>query len=258
MNQPRSTMKPDAIDSLARELAGAPLTIVHAEAEHIARAASGEPGASIPLLPPFHVSEGDASLVRPEDIASELGAMFADGDTDLLAEAMRDGLVVIGVVEKEGRGKVSLHIDACCVPEKLLARMPYAHTVRVGRGANPVAEINALDEAQVTVASEMLDDVGLEKILRGAASKSGEFAGASWQPPKNRKDLAGVDPTYAWSKRLGDGVGIEAVLFSEYEEMVMLLRTARLVPADGVLDAADDEDPIPAPPQRPRGLYAVP
>jgi hypothetical protein len=54
----------------------------------------------------------------------------------------------------------------------------------------------------------------------------------SWRAPKDRKDLTGVDPTYAWSKRLDGGIGIEAVLFSEYEEMVMLLRPAMLVAAE--------------------------
>lgn len=221
----------NALDSLAKDLAGAPLTIVLAESEAIARAVSMGEGASIPLLPPFHVSDDDCYLVLPEDIGSELVGMFEDGDLDLLGEAMRDGLVVVGVVEKEGRGKVALHVETCVSPEALLARMPFAHRQEVGRGHDPITELNELDEARVTVASELIDEAGLEKMLRGCSHK-GEYAGVSWRAPKDRKDLAGVDPTYAWSKRTEGGIGIEAVLFSEYEEMVMLLRPAMLVAAE--------------------------
>jgi hypothetical protein len=221
----------NALDSLAKDLAGAPLTLVLAEPDAIARAASMGEGASIPLLPPFHVSDDDCYLVLPEDIGSEIIEMFADGDIDLLAEAMRDGLIVVGVVEKEGRGKVALHVDACASPETLLARMPFAHRTEIGRGRDPITELNDMDEAKVTVASELIDEAGLEKMLRACAGK-GEHAGVSWRAPKDRKDLTGVDPTYAWSKRLDGGIGIEAVLFSEYEEMVMLLRPAMLVAAE--------------------------
>ena len=42
-------------------------------------------------------------------------------------------------------------------------------------------------------------------------------------------DMAGVDPTYAWSRRLSDGrIGIEAALFCEYEEHVVVLRPAAI------------------------------
>ena len=232
-----------ALSKLATDLAGVPLTIVLAEGEAIARAASLGEGASIPLLPPFHVSDDDVYLVLPEDIGSELAEMFADGDCDLLGEAMRDGLVVIGSVEKEGRGKVALVVETCASPERLFEHMPYAHRTEIGRGADPIAELNDLDEAHVTDASEMIDEAGFERMLRGAASTKGEHAGVSWRAPKDRKDLTGVDPTYAWSKRLDGGVGIEAVLFSEYEELVMLLRPAMLVAAEL--------------PVRPRGLHAV-
>lgn len=235
-------MKTDAIEMLAKDLAGAPLTIVLAESEAIARAASLGEGASIPLLPPFHVSDDDCYLVLPEDIGGELAEMFKDGDLDLLGEAMRDGLVVVGVVEKEGRGKVSLHVEACASPETLLARMPFAHRTEVGRGHDPITELNELDEAHVTVASELIDEAGLEKMLR-ACSDKGEHAGVSWRAPKDRKDLTGVDPTYAWSKRMDGGIGIEAVLFSEYEELVLLLRPAMLVAAEA--------------PTRARSLHAV-
>jgi hypothetical protein len=59
--------------------------------------------------------------------------------------------------------------------------------------------------------------------------RSSEQAGASWRPPTDRKDMAGVDPTYAWSRRLPDGrIGVEAALFCEYEEHVCVLRPAAL------------------------------
>jgi hypothetical protein len=62
---------------------------------------------------------------------------------------------------------------------------------------------------------------------------SDEWAGISWRVPKDRKDLAGVDPTYAWSRRLSGGrVGIEAALFVEYEELVVVLRPAILRPTE--------------------------
>lgn len=235
-------MKTDAMDTLAKDLAGAPLTIVLAEGDAIARAKELGEGASIALLPPFHVSDDDCYLVLPEDIGSEIVEMFKDGDIDLLGEAMRDGLIVVGVVEKEGRGKVSLHVELCASPESLLERMPFANRTEVGRGKDPISALNDLEDAKVTVASELIDEAGLEKMLR-ACSDKGEHAGVSWRAPKDRKDLTGVDPTYAWSKRLDDGIGIEAVLFSEYEELVMLLRPAMLVAAMA--------------PTRPRGLHAV-
>jgi hypothetical protein len=115
--------------------------------------------------------------------------------------------------------------------------MPYAHRTEVGSGADPVVALNALDEARVTVASELIDETGLERMLRGAASVKGEHAGVSWRAPKDRKDLAGVDPTYAWCKRIDGAVGIEAVLFSEYEELVMLLRPAMLTLAEAPIRA---------------------
>lgn len=214
--------------TLAQEVSGLPLSIVLADGETLAqvreRLAAGERVESIPLVPPFHVSDDDAYLLLPEDIGVELREMFADGDLDLLADAMREGLFVLGTVEKEGRGKMRLDIDEAQILERLLEAMPYADTVELGRGTDPLAALNSLAQCRNTVASSFVDLNGFQKIVRAA-----EQAGTSWRPPGDRKDMAGVDPTYAWSRRLPDGrIGVEAALFCEYEEHVLVLRPVAL------------------------------
>jgi hypothetical protein len=214
--------------TLAHEVAGLPLSIVFADGELLAaireRLEEGDDVDAIPLSPPFHVSDDDSYLVLPEDIGVELREMFADGDVDLLADAMREGLFVLGTLEKQGRGKMSLAVDEIAIVEKLLRGMPYADTVEVGRGADPIEALNALPQCKNTVASSFVDFAGFQKMARAA-----EHAGPSWRPPSDRKDMAGVDPTYAWSKRLADGrIGVEAALFCEYEELVLVLRPAAL------------------------------
>jgi hypothetical protein len=175
-------------------------------------------------VPPFHVSDDDAYLVLPEDIGVELREMFADGDVDLLADAMREGLFVVGTLEKEGRGKMRLAVDDAEIVERLLAKMPYADTVEIGRGADPIAALNALPQCRNTVASAFVDVAGFQKMVRAS-----EQAGPSWRAPADRKDMAGVDPTFAWTKRLADGrIGVEAALFCEYEELVVVLRPVAL------------------------------
>jgi hypothetical protein len=211
--------------TLAELVTGLPLSVVFADLEAIdAVRAEGE--GSIPLSPPFHVSDEDAYLVLPDDIGLEIVDMFRDGDLDLLEEAMRDGLVVVGTIEKEGRALV-LDVEQCARPADLLRELPYAETVGYGRGADPLPALNALDHVQCTVASRFVDEAGLDAILGKR-----EHAGASWRVPKKDKHLAHVDPTYAWSKHLPDGrVGIECALFGEYEELVAVLRPAALAPA---------------------------
>jgi hypothetical protein len=217
-----------AARSLAAEVSGLPLSIVLAEGETLAaireRIEAGEEIDSIPLVPPFHVSDDDAYLVLPEDIGVELREMFAEGDVDLLGDAMREGLFVIGTLEKEGRGKMRLAVDEAEIVERLLAKMPYADTVEIGRGADPLATLNALPQCKNTVASSFVDMAGFQKIVRAT-----EHAGPSWRAPTDRKDMAGVDPTFAWSRRLPDGrIGVEAALFCEYEEHVIVLRPVAL------------------------------
>jgi hypothetical protein len=213
--------------TLAEMIRGIPLSIVFAEGEHIeALRARGE--GSLPLVAPYHVSDEDAYLVLPEDIGLELVDMFRDGDVDLLEEAMRDGLVVIGTIEKEGRGRIVLSVEQHARPRDVLSELPFAETVGVGRGVDPLPILNELEHVQCTVASGFVDDKGLEAMLRKR-----EYAGISWRVPAKDKHLAHVDPTYAWSKRQPDGrVGIECALFSEYEELVAVLKPAVLAPLD--------------------------
>lgn len=218
---------------LSEIFGGAPLTVVFADGEALAAARDGE-AQRIALDPPFHVSDEDVYLVLPADIGLELVDIFADGDADLLEEAMTEGLVVLGSVEKEGRGKVVLDIEEAMTPRALLnAGLDYASEVKVGGGADPVEALNGLDDVQLTIASRFVDDDGLERMLRRR-----RHIGASWKVPKGADHLKGVDPTYAWSERLPDGrVGVEAALFSEYEELVMVLRPCVIAPSAPALAA---------------------
>lgn len=212
---------------LAEIFGGVPLTVVFADGEALAAAREGVL-TRVQLEPPFHVSDEDVYLVLPADIGLELVDIFADGDRELLGEAIDEGLVVLGSIEREGKGRVVLDVEEAVVARDLLdGGLPYASEVPVGDGADPVETLNALEQAQITVASLLVDDEGLETMLRRE-----QHVGASWRVPKDAPHLEGVDPTYAWSRRLPDGrVGVEAALFLEYEELVMLLRPAVLAPA---------------------------
>jgi hypothetical protein len=213
--------------TVAEMVRGVPLNVVFAESGEIEAIREAREG-SLALLPPFHVSDQDAYLVLPDDIGLEIVDMFRDGDVDLLEEAMRDGLVAIGTIEKQGAGKLALSIERSARPREVLDTLPWAETVRFGRGINPLPALNALDHVQCTVASAFFDDVGLAAVLSAR-----EFAGLSWRVPEKDKHLAHVDPTYVWSKRLPDGrIGVECALFSEYEELVVVLRPVVLAPVE--------------------------
>ena len=214
--------------------AGVPLTVVFADGEAIAAAREGALS-RVPLEPPYHVSDDDVYLLLPADIGLELVDIFADGDAELLAEAFDEGLAVLGSIEREGKGRVVLDVEEAVAVRTLLdERLPYAAEIAVGGDADAVEALNALEHAQVTVASLFVDDEGLEAMLR-----SEEHIGTSWRVPKDAPDLEGVDPTYVWSRRWPDGgVGVEAALFLEYEELVVLLRPAVLAPALGARAAA--------------------
>lgn len=214
---------------LAQALSGLPLSVVFADGEAIREVMERGEG-EIPLVPPYHVSDDDAYLVLPDDIGLELVDMFKDGDLDLLAEAMQDGLVAVGVIERKKsdgakKGTVTLHVEEGVRASELVQKMPFAERIGFGRGVDPVPLLNALPHAKITVASTFVDERGVEQMLRKA-----EWAGIAWRVPKDRKDLTGVDPTYCWTRRDRDGhVGIEMALFVEYEELVAVLRPARLV-----------------------------
>lgn len=212
--------------SILEELVGAPLSVVFAEAEAIERVRRAGEGA-IPLEPPFHVSDEDAYLVLPDDIGTEIVDILRDHDHELLHESLRDGLVVLGCVERRGPGVVELHAEEVITPAEALRQgLPYAADVTVGGDEDPVSVANDMDHVQCTMVSGLLDDEGLEQMLRRP-----EHVGATWRvPPEAADRLVGVEPTYGWSRHLGPGrVGIELALFAEEEELVVLLRPLRLL-----------------------------
>jgi hypothetical protein len=140
--------------------------------------------------------------------------IVADSDHDLLGEALRDGLVVNGFLGRAD-GVMGLNVELVESPLSLLKRMPYAEALELGRGVDPVAALNALPHAQCTVVSKLVDEEGLGRMLG-----DDDYLGKSW----GRSD-GSVDPTFVWSRRTGPSAfGIELALFTEYEELVMLLR----------------------------------
>jgi len=207
--------------------AATPLTVVFAEGDAIARVREG--GATvIPLEPPFHLSDDDAYLVLPDDIGVEIVDILRDGDVELLDEALAEGLLVVGAMVRT-RGTVELHIEEAMRPVDALAQgLPWAAAVEVGAGTDPVRAANELDHVQCTMVSALLDDEGLERMLREES-----FVGASWRVPAHAAGhLACVEPTYAWSRRISTGrVGVELALFVEEEEIVVVLRPVELVAA---------------------------
>lgn len=213
--------------TLAEMIEGVPLSIVFAESESIdALRVRGE--GPLVLAPPFHVSDEDAYLVLPEDIGLEFPLVFRDGDLDLLEEAMRDGLIAIGSIAKESRAKIVLSVEHSARPSELLPTLSFAETVGIGRGIDPLPILNGLPHVQCTIASRFVDEEGLDAML-----EKREYAGVSWRIGKENKHLQHVEPTYAWSKRQPDGrIGVECALFTEYEELVAVLRPAALAPLD--------------------------
>ena len=210
------------------EAASAPMSVVFADAEAIEAVRQRGEG-PIVLSPPFHVSEADAYLVLPDDIGIEIVDIMRDGDIELLHEAMRDGLIVQGTIEQKARGVVELFAEAAVTPADLLTpEGAYGAKVSIGAGTDPLETINQLEHLQCTVVSDLLDDDGLDRVLR-----SNEYVGIGWRAACDKEQLlGGVDPTFVWARKRGPGVvGIEAALFMEYEELVMLIRPVELVAA---------------------------
>lgn len=197
---------------------GTPLTVVFAEMHAIVAIVEDETNA-LPLEPPFHLSDEDAYLVLPDDIGVEIVDILADGDADLLAEAMRDGLVVHGSVERRGDGVRELVVDRWERPADVVEHEgAYAAEVHTARGQEPLLDLAILPHLQCTVVSELFDERGLRDAMA-----SDRFIGTSWSPDRNGK--VGAEPSYVWTRRLANGdVGVELALFCEYEEMVALLR----------------------------------
>jgi hypothetical protein len=217
----------DRTEELHAAFAGVPLTVVFAEGATMEAVRSGATRA-LPLVAPFHVSDEDAYLVLPDDIGMEIVDIVRDGDLALLHESMRDGLLVVGEIARAKAGVVELRAEAWISAADALARgLPYAETISVAAGdpEDLVDRVNELDHLQITMASALLDDDGLESMLRQR-----EWAGTSWRVPEDAPArLRGAEPTYAWSRRLAsDRVGVELALFAEYEEIVVLLRPVLL------------------------------
>jgi hypothetical protein len=199
---------------------GTPLSVVFAEGDAIdavRRVGSG----TLTLSPPYHLSDADRYLVVPDDIGMELCDILRDGDIELLQEAMRDGLLVIGEIARRGRGKVALEVACAASPRAVLApSVAYAATVTVGGADDPVRTANRLPHARVTLLSALVDDEGLDAMLRGE-----QYVGVSWRLPGDAPPDLAVDPTLAWSRRLPDGtVGVELALFQEDDELTVLVR----------------------------------
>jgi hypothetical protein len=229
---PRSTQA-ERLDALV----GLPLTVVFAEDASIA-AVRDQRAVRLDLVPPYHASGEDAYLVLPDDIGNEITDILADGDRELLGEALRDGLIVLGSLERDaderraGTRAVYLGVEGAIVPEEALRDgLPYADVVPLVDAETTLEALNALDHVQLTVCASFLDAEGLGRVLGEA-----EHVGALWTPDHGGQGAAGVgdasvQPCLGWSRHLGDGrVGIELALFGEYEELVAVLRPAMLVP----------------------------
>lgn len=211
-------------EALHTELATVALSVVFASGEQIEKVRQAGSGTLV-LVAPYHVSSQDAYLVLPEDIGTEIVDIMRDGDLDLLHEAMRDGLLAVGAVERVRKGVVALEVERSETPAAALGgAMGYAASVSLGDG-DVLYALNELEHVQCTVSSALVDDEGLDAMLR-----SSEHVGTSWRVPADAPaELRGSEPTYAWSRRLTDGrVGIELALFAEYDEIVALLRPAAI------------------------------
>ncbi|MEM9191101.1 MAG: hypothetical protein AAGF12_18105 [Myxococcota bacterium] len=201
---------------------GVPLSVVFAEGDVVEQARK-RGGGSLQLEPPYHVSDEDSYLVLPLDIGMEVIDILADGDLELLHETMRDGLLVEGYLERQVHG-MQLVAETVATPRSLLqGPFPYAASVSLGAEGDLLATINNLPHLQCTVLSSLMDDEGLDRTLREK-----EYVGPGWQVPAAALKNGGVDPTYVWSRRDNDRVGVELALFQEYEELVALLRPLEL------------------------------
>ncbi|MCS6856244.1 MAG: hypothetical protein N2515_02525 [Deltaproteobacteria bacterium] len=225
---PLETLNLPPAEKWVEQIEGVPLVLLQAEKEELARLRrsieKGQPPSYLPVLPPYHLSDEDAYILLPEDLAVDFRSIFEDGDLDLLKEAMEESVVALGTLERVKRGEMRFVIEEAAKTQEALRQMRYAKVVELDDVSMAVQTLNELPLFHNTVASAFVDEEGLADMLQ-----SSEYLGTSWRPPPERPELAGVDPTFAWTKRLKDGsIGIEAALFCEYEEMALLLRPAIL------------------------------
>ncbi|MCG8554265.1 MAG: hypothetical protein MJD61_03105 [Proteobacteria bacterium] len=207
-----------------------PLSVVFADAAAIKKLATLGEG-ELSLVPPFHISDEDSYLIVPDDIGMEIVDILRDADGELLHETLRDSLVAVGNIERRGRGQLKLDVESCHVPQVLLrGGLPYMRSVLVSRADDPVRTLNTLDHTQCTMLSALVDEEGLDRVLRRS-----EYIGVSWKAPACASEpLQHLDPTYVWSRRLNaSSIGIELALFQEYDELIALLRPAKLLLESG-------------------------
>ncbi len=204
---------------------GVPLPVLAVAAERIEALASGVedelcfPG-SFPLAPE------DRYLLLPEDIALDLVDILADGDEELWAETLRDGLLVEGACEHYTDGVTRLLVRAGHNPgEWFRSARGYARTLGVGPGSpDPLQRLNRDAGLRCTMLGGLLDEEGLDRVLAAPC-----FLGVGWRPPA-RYALQGLCPTWVWSRRLPDGsAAVEFVLFQEEDELSAMLRPVRFV-----------------------------
>ena len=112
------------------DFVGVPLSVCFATGEDIELCRSAGRGV-LTLEPPFHLSENDMYLVLPDDIGMEIVDIMRDGDVDLLGESMRDGLLVLGTMERSARARVQLHVEHTATPAESLPRSPISHNMLV-------------------------------------------------------------------------------------------------------------------------------
>lgn len=203
------------------------LSVVLADPEEVASLRESQEPRSIVLMPPYHVSESDTYLVVPSDIGTDLIDIFADGDLDLVHDTVRESVLVSGDLEKAGRGAMSLFAEqSLTVADALVGGLEYGATIRLGGLGDPLRVLNRMPHVRVTMLSALLDPDGL-----AAALGAEQFAGTGWRVPREAaSELRSIAPTYVWSRRTEEGVGIELALFSEDDELVALVRPAMLVP----------------------------
>ncbi len=220
-----TTPKPSQAPQPAQSFIGTALVVLFADGaqlEEVRRAGSGP----IMLQPPFHVGEDDSYLVLPDDIGEEIVDILRDADAQLLHEALREAVLVVGQVGKNPAGR-GMALDAsmvCSIQAALAASPSYAAELQIRAGSDVLRALNTLPHLQCTTLSALADDAGLEAML-----SEPEYIGTSWRAPQSVKALQDIEPTQVWSRRQADGsVGIELALFQEDDELIAVLRPARL------------------------------
>ncbi len=224
--------KEETRDEAAREMdgvsiVGSPLCVVFADADQIRAARRG--ATEITLTAPFHVAAEDAYWVVPDDIGLEIIDILNDGDRELLDEALRDSVVVLGELEIRGKTATLRVDDVLDALEMVADETPHAEVTKLKKGLGAMSPmdtsrdetilaLNKREAFQCTVSSAFLDRQGFSKMLNER-----DYVGMSWRAPEGL-GLDGIDPVHVWSRRVGNKISVELVLFHEYEELTVVFR----------------------------------